>query len=306
MTMTSFAVETRGLTHCYGSSRALDDLSLQIPTEGIHAIVGANGAGKSTLFRILLGFQTADVGEAWLLGVPSMALSPPDRGRIGYVNDAHSLPDWMRLDAILAMQPRLYPGWNVELLDQVLGYFAVSRAARVRELSRGERAGLNLAIALARKPELLILDEPTLGLDVVAKRAFMEALIHASYSGDATILYCSHQMEEIERLADTLVILDRGRLANASPPEEFTRRVTHWIADMPFKGPDPARVPGLLQMRRHDGLFHYMVVDQGEDFADWLRSEGALSLSCKPANLDQAVSAFLSAGHATPSAESRI
>lgn len=295
-----FAVETRSLTHCYGAKRALDDLTLRIPYEGIHAIVGANGAGKSTLFRILLGFQSADAGEALLLGESSASLGPALRGRVGYVNDAHSLPDWMRLEALIAMQPRLYPRWDEEVLRNVLGYFSVSRSARVRELSRGERAGFSLALALARRPDLLILDEPTLGLDVVAKRAFMEALIHTSYTDDSTIIYCSHQMEEIERLADTLIILERGRLGNFSPPDDFTGRVTLWIADMPFKGPEPTAIPGLLQMRRHDGLFHYIVLDQGDGFAAWLKAAGALSFRQQAVNLDQAVSAFLSAGHAVP------
>lgn len=295
-----YALETRGLSYCYGSRRALDDLTLAVPRQGIHALVGANGAGKSTLFRILLGFQTPDAGQALLLGSPSAALSPALRERVGYVNDAHTLPGWMRMQALVAMQQRLHPRWDEAVLDDVLGYFSVSRTARVGELSRGERAGFNLAVALARRPELLILDEPTLGLDVVAKRAFMEALIHSSHADDATIIYCSHQMEEIERLADTLIILDRGRLGHFSAPDAFTARVQLWIADMPFKGPEPSAIPGLLQVQRHDGLFHYLVLDQGEGFAAWLRQAGALSMRQQAVNLEQAVSAFLAAGHAVP------
>ena len=300
MVETDFAFEARRLTLCYGAKRALDDLTLAVPHGGIHAIVGANGAGKSTLFRIMLGFQSPDAGEALLLGQSSTSLAPELRARVGYVNDAHTLPDWMKLESLIAMQPRLYPRWEESVLDNVLGYFSVSRVAKVRELSRGERAGFNLAVALARKPELLILDEPTLGLDVVAKRAFMEALIHTSHADDTTIVYCSHQMEEIERLADTLIILEHGRLGNFSAPDDFTGRVRLWIADMPFKGPDPARVPGLLQVQRLDGLFHYVVLDQGEGFGDWLRREGALTFRGQTVNLDQAVSAFLAAGHAVP------
>jgi len=294
------ALETRALTHCYGRKRALDSLTLKIPRTGIHAIVGANGAGKSTLFRVALGFQAPDAGESMLLGSPSHLLTPAHRGRVGYVNDAHTLPSWLRLKSLIAMQRTLYPRWDEAVLSRVLGYFSVSRSARVRELSRGERAGFSLAIALARQPDLLILDEPTLGLDVVAKRAFMEALIHSAQAEDATIIYCSHQMDEIERLADTLIILERGKLANYSAPDDFTERVRLWIADMPFKGPDPASIPGLLQVRRLDGLFHYLVLDQGDDFGNWLKAAGALSIRQQRVNLDQAVSAFLSAGHAAP------
>lgn len=293
-------LETRGLTHCYGSKRALDNLTLAIPRGGVHAIVGANGAGKSTLFRIALGFQAPDCGEATLLGCSSRRLGPDLRQRVGYVNDAHTLPAWLRLETLITMQRSLYPCWDESVLNKVLGYFSVSHKARVRELSRGERAGFNLAIALARKPELLILDEPTLGLDVVAKRAFMEALIHGTHSDEATVIYCSHQMDEIERLADTLIILERGKLGNFSAPEDFTARVHLWIADMPFKGPDPASVPGLLQVKRLDGLFHYLVLDQDENFELWLKQAGAISMRRQSVSLDQAVSAFLTAGHAVP------
>lgn len=300
MVHSDHVLETRALTHCYGRKRALDSLTLTIPRAGIHAIAGANGAGKSTLFHVVLGFQTPDAGEAMLLGSSSQHLTPALRGRVGYVNDAHTLPGWLRLKSLIAMQRSLYPRWDEAVLSRVLGYFAVSRSARVRELSRGERAGLSLAIALARNPDLLILDEPTLGLDVVAKRAFMEALINSAQAEDATIIYCSHQMDEIERLADTLVILERGKLANHSAPDDFTARVRLWIADMPFKGPDPATIRGLLQVRRLDGLFHYLVLDRGDEFGDWLREAGALSITQQRVNLDQAVSAFLSAGHSAP------
>lgn len=300
MTASSPILATYDLVHCYGSKRALDGLTIELPPGHIHAIVGANGSGKSTLFRILLGFQTPTCGEAYLLGQSSSTLTPEQRGNIGYVNDAHTLPLWMRLDALVAMQSRLYPLWNEAVFRDVLGYFAVSLQSKVRELSRGERAGFNLALALAQRPKLLILDEPTLGLDVVAKRAFMEALIHTAHADDCTIIYCSHQMEEIERLADTLVMLERGRLVNMSAPDDFTARVQLWIADMPFKGPDPSSIPGLLQIQRLDGLFHYTVLDQGDRFASWLREKGALNFRPQAVNLDQAVSAFLAAGHAMP------
>ena len=295
-------IETDGLSKRYGRKLALDHLDLRIPRGRIHAIVGANGAGKSTLFRILLGFLAPSVGRARILGRDSQQLTPADRGRIGFVNEEHTLPGWMRVSAIAQMHHREYPRWNQRAYDEVIGHYHVLPEQKVGQLSRGERAGFNLALALARSPELLILDEPTLGLDVVAKRAFLESLLYSNAADDCTVIYCSHQMEEIERVADNLIILERGRLMHMSAPEEFCSRVSHWVADIPFKGPEPSTVPGLLERQRLDGLHHYLVLDQDEGFAEFLRSAGARSIQSMPVGLDRAVNAFLAKNHAAPAA----
>ena len=295
-------IETHGLSRRYGRKLALDRLDLRIPRGRIHAIVGANGAGKSTLFRILLGFLAPSAGRARILGRDSQQLTPADRGRIGFVNEEHTLPGWMRVSAIARMHHREYARWNQRAYDEVIGHYHVLPEQKVGQLSRGERAGFNLALALARSPELLILDEPTLGLDVVAKRAFLESLLYSNAADDCTVVYCSHQMEEIERVADNLIILERGRLMHMSAPDDFCSRVTHWVADIPFKGPEPSTVPGLLERQRIDGLHHYLVLDQDESFAEFLRGVGARSIQSMPVGLDRAVNAFLAKNHAAPAA----
>jgi ABC-2 type transport system ATP-binding protein len=295
-------IETRALGKRYGDKLALDRLDLDIDAGRIHAIVGANGAGKSTLFRILLGFLPPTSGEARILGRDCSALTPADRGRIGFVNEEHTLPGWMRVAAVTAMQRHHYPRWNQRAFDEVIGHYHVLPKQKVGQLSRGERAGFNLALTLAQSPELLVLDEPTLGLDVVAKRAFLESLLYSKAAEQCTVIYCSHQMEEIERVADNLVVLERGRLVNMSAPDDFRARVTHWVADVPFKGPDPATLPGLLQIQRIDGLHHYFVLDQDDGFAERLRAAGARNVDSMAVSLDQAVNAVLTRNHAAPAA----
>lgn len=293
------AVEARGLTRLHGRKRALDGLDLALPRGGIHAVVGANGAGKSTLFRLLLGFHTADAGDCFVLGRRADALTPADRSRIGFVNEEHTLPGWARVDTVLAIQRDLYADrWDANAFDAVIGSFDLSGRQRVGQLSRGERAGLNLALALGQSPELLILDEPTLGVDVVARRRLLDALVATVDDGARTIIYCSHQLDEVERLADMLLILERGRLASYSAPDAFCDRVAHWVADVPFKGPADSEVPGLLQHRRIDGVHHYIVIDQGEGFAGFLRAHGARKPQAMPVPLDRAVDAFLTRNHA--------
>jgi ABC-2 type transport system ATP-binding protein len=300
--MSEFVIETRKLSKRYGRKLALNALDLAIPRGRIHAIVGAHGAGKSTLFRILLGFLAPSAGEARILGKDSQQLDTADRGRIGFVNEEHTLPTWMRVDAVIAMHRRQYRRWNQAAFEQVLGHYHVLPEQKVAQLSRGERAGFNLALALAQRPDLLVLDEPTLGLDVVAKRAFLESLMHNNVADDCTVIYCSHQMEEIERVADNLIILERGELMNMSAPDDFRERVRYWVADIPFKGPDPHTIPGLLEVQRIDGLHHYVVLDQDEDFAEFLKASGARSVQSMPVSLDRAVNSFLAKNHAAPPA----
>ena len=297
-----YVIETRALSKRYGRKLALDNLDLRIPRGRIHAIVGANGAGKSTLFRILMGFMPPSAGEARILGKDSQALTPQDRSRIGFVNEEHTLANWMRVSQVAAMQKHQYPRWNQQAYDSVIGHYNVLPEQKVGQLSRGERAGFNLALALAQGPELLVLDEPTLGLDVVAKRAFLESLLYSNAADDCTVIYCSHQMEEIERVADNLIILERGQLKNMSAPEDFTARVSHWVADVPFKGPELHTVPGLLEVQRLDGLHHYLVLDQDDGFERFLREAGARNVQSMPVSLDRAVNAFLAKNHAAPAA----
>ena len=295
-------IETCALSKRYGRKLALDHLDLAIPRGRIHAIVGANGAGKSTLFRILMGFMPPTSGEARILGRDSQSLTPADRARIGFVNEEHTLASWMRVSQVTAMQRHQYPRWNQQAFDNVIGHYHVLPEQKVGQLSRGERAGFNLALALAQGPELLVLDEPTLGLDVVAKRAFLESLLYSNAADDCTVVYCSHQMEEIERVADNLIILERGQLKHMSAPEDFTARVSHWVADVPFKGPAPHTVPGLLEVQRLDGLHHYLVLDQDDGFERFLREAGARNVQSMPVSLDRAVNAFLAKNHAAPAA----
>ena len=301
-TQSDYVIETRALSKRYGRKLALDHLDLAIPRGRIHAIVGANGAGKSTLFRILMGFMPPTAGEARILGKDSQSLTPQDRSRIGFVNEEHTLANWMRVSQVTAMQKHQYPRWNQHAYDSVIGHYHVLPEQKVGQLSRGERAGFNLALALAQGPELLVLDEPTLGLDVVAKRAFLESLLYSNAAEDCTVIYCSHQMEEIERVADNLIILERGQLKNMSAPEDFTARVSHWVADVPFKGPELHTVPGLLEVQRLDGLHHYLVLDQDAGFEQFLRTSGARNVQSMPVSLDRAVNAFLAKNHAAPAA----
>ena len=293
------AIRTVELSVRYGAKAALDRLSLRLPIGGIHALVGANGAGKSTLFRVLLGFQQATGGTAEILGQPSDRLDPAARARIGVVGDDHALAPWLRVTEIADLQQAHYAArWDEPAFAALLANFDVRADQRVADLSRGERAGLNLALALGQNPELLILDEPTLGLDVVAKKRLLDALVSGVIGAGRTIIYCSHHIDEVERLADTLVLLERGRLLSHSAPDAFCERVQQFVADVPFQGSDPASLPGLLTHRRGEHVHRYWTIDQDERFAERLRAAGARRVEILPVSLEEAVDAVLTRSHA--------
>jgi ABC-2 type transport system ATP-binding protein len=295
-------IKTTGMSKRFGKKLALDNCEITISQGGIHALIGANGAGKSTLFRILLGFESPTTGSSTVLGMDSQALTPQMRGRIGYVNEEHTLPTWMTAGEVTEMQKALYPQWRQDIYDSVIGNFDVEPDQKVAGLSRGERAGLNLSMALAQSPELLILDEPTLGLDVVAKQAFLEALMHTETDNtidtEMTIVYCSHQMEEIERVADNLIIIEKGQVKYTASPDELCERISYWICNFEAAGPSEQAIAGLLSMKVIEGQHHIMVIDQSIDAVkSTLLELGADEPVQAPINLDKAVNSVLAKNH---------
>lgn len=294
-------IEVEHLTKRFGRNLALDDLTLTIPRGGVFAVVGSNGAGKSTLFRILLGVMSPSVGSCRLFGVDSRRLDPTTRGRIGLVTEEHSLPGWLTVGRLHDQQRAHYDAFDESTYKEIVGHFRLRQEQLVGSLSRGERAGLTLALALAQSPELLILDEPTLGLDVVAKQALIEALMFIGHRDACTLLYCSHQMDEIERLADQLIVLERGRLASFGPPETFWQRISCWVFDRLI--PVHVRVealPGFLQRRVVDGREQVVAIDRDVDFGLCLERLGAPGARRTEIGFDRAVNAFLTRNHATP------
>lgn len=294
--MSDFVLETCQLGKVFGSKHALRDFNLQIKRGGVHALIGSNGAGKSTLFRILLGFETPSIGSSFLLGESSQALTPACRGKVGYVNDEHTLPRWLTPKQVKAMQQSYYPLWNEEVYRNVIASFDVDPNQKVGSLSRGERAGFNLAMALAQSPELLILDEPTLGLDVVARQEFLDAVLFCTEI-DTTVIYCSHQMEEVERLAEQLIIIEKGVLKEHCTPDEFSARVQLWIAPLEFRELIRTKIPHLLSSRVIEGDVHFYVLDPGESFGSRLGLLGIRNAVSQPLGLANAVRAYLAKNH---------
>lgn len=285
-------VETTHLSKYFKNQPALCDVSLCLEKGRFYGLIGRNGAGKSTLFKLILGLLTPQEGSCRVLGQNSQELTPQIRGRIAYVNENHGLPAWMTVDQIHSFQRSFFPHWNDRLYAQILVSQSLHPAKKVGQLSRGERAGLCLALALAQSPQVLLLDEPTLGLDVVGKKAFLDTLMDSLNVDETTVLYSSHDMVEISRCVDQLIILNQGRLIDFCEPEALTERVSRWVAHFP-NAVNLNRLQGPLTVRRIEDHHHITVIDGRRDFAEQLKAVGATQVIASPVNLEDAVDALL-------------
>jgi ABC-2 type transport system ATP-binding protein len=225
MRTSDFAIETDGLTKVFRHKTAVDSLTLQVPTGSVCAFIGRNGSGKTTTIRMLLGFLSPTSGSARVLGHDSANLSPDTRGTIGYMSETHPLHDWMTVKQEASFASQFYDDWNTKLFDSILAHFRISPDADIRDLSPGERAGVALAVTLAPEPKLLILDDPAAGLDPVARKALLDKVSDATRVPGRTVLFSSHQLGDVERMADYAAVLDYNRLRIAGPIDEIKASV---------------------------------------------------------------------------------
>ncbi len=222
-------VEIDRLTRQFGNKTAIDDLSLTIPRGGVFGLIGGNGAGKTTLLRHILGLLKAQTGSVRVFGLDPVACPVGVLGRIGYLSEDRNLPNWMRVRELIRYTEAFYPAWDSKYAEELREAFDLDPLARVKNLSRGQRARAGLLVALAHRPDLLVLDEPSSGLDPVVRRDILGAIIRTIGEEGRTVLFSSHLLDEVERVADRVAIIHKGQiLLNAAVDEikESHRRVT--------------------------------------------------------------------------------
>ena len=200
------------LTRRFGNKTALAGVSLSLPRGAVYGLVGANGAGKTTLIRHLLGLLRAEAGAVRVFGLDPVQDPVAVLSRIGYLSEENDLPGWMRVDELLRYTRAFYPAWDDAYAEELRGTFALDPAAKIRNLSKGEKARAGLLVALAHRPELLILDEPSSGLDPIARRDILGAVIRTIAHEGRTVLFSSHLLDEVEEVADHVTMIDHGRV----------------------------------------------------------------------------------------------
>lgn len=205
-------VSVSGLVRRFGEKAALADVSVFIPRGSVLGLVGENGAGKTTLIKHLLGMLKPQAGTVRLFGLDPVADPVGVLGRVGYLSERRDLPGWMRVDEFMRYTQAFYPSWDEAYAETLLEQFQLDPAQPIKTLSQGQTAKAGLLAALAYRPELLILDEPSSGLDPVVRRDILEAIIRIVAEEGRTVLFSSHLLDEVERIADQVVMLQGGRV----------------------------------------------------------------------------------------------
>ena len=239
-------VEVRGLTRRFRRKVALDNVDLTVRPGVVFGLVGENGAGKTTLIKHLLGLLKPNAGTARVFGLDPVADPVGVLSRIGYLSEDRDLPYWMRLGELMRYTQAFYPGWDEAFAEDLRQTFDLDADAKVRQLSRGERAKAGLLIALAYRPELLLLDEPSSGLDPVVRRDILGAIIRTVADEGRTVFFSSHLLDEVERVSDVLAMIHKGKVVLSAPLEEI--KASHHRLTLRFLEPQlgPPDLAGAL------------------------------------------------------------
>ncbi len=286
----AWVIETAGLRKNYGAVEALRGVNLRVPAGSIFAFVGRNGAGKTTVIKILLGMVRPGGGVARVFG---LAPGEPREGleirrRTGFVSEEKDLYDSMTIQEIIRFTAGFYPLWSAELEKRYLRVFELPADRKVKALSKGMRTKLALLLALCRGAELLILDEATSGLDPLSAEQVLQALIAHVAGRGTTVLFSSHQIAEVEQIADRVAVIDRGREVVVGALDDL--RENYRRIQMVFEGdaPEPAfRSPGIERVRRKGRVLTLLSSAGAEGVLEEARNWGALSTEVTPVTLKE-------------------
>jgi ABC-2 type transport system ATP-binding protein len=283
------AIETVDLWKRYDDVDALRGLDLRVPAGSICGFLGRNGAGKTTTIKVLLGMARATKGEARVFGVAAAndAEAAAMRRRIGFVSDEKDLYDYMTVGEIIAFTRPFFPRWRADLEQKYLAKFELSPHREIKALSRGTRTKLALLLALCRGAELLILDEPTAGLDPAMAEDVLQALVGHVANQEMTVFFSSHQIAEIDQIADHVAIIDRGRAVLSGSLDDLRGRYQR--VELVFAGDAPRvepKSPGVVRVQRQ-GRVLTVLTSNREALAAEARAWSPVSVDASPATLKE-------------------
>ncbi len=250
MESSSSMISVQRLSRQFDGRMALNDVSLTVPRGGVFGLIGGNGAGKTTLIRHILGMLKAHAGSVRVFGHDPVADPVAVLGRIGYLSEDRDLPNWMKVRELMRYTEAFYPTWDTGYAEELLRDFDLDPKARVKSLSRGQRARAGLLIALAHRPELLILDEPSSGLDPVVRRDILGSIIRTIADEGRTVFFSSHLLDEVERVADRVAIIHQGKILLTSTMDHI--RESHRRMTLRFQQPI-SKPPALVGTLTYEG-----------------------------------------------------
>lgn len=280
-------VDIRDLTRVFGHKNALDSVSFRADVGQVYGLVGANGAGKTTMIRHCLGLLRAQTGSVRVFGRDPVRDPVAVLSRIGYLSEDRELPEWMRIDELLRYTRAFHPGWDSPYAQNLLDTFGLNPAKQIKDLSKGMRAQAGLIAAVAHRPELLILDEPSSGLDAVVRRDILDAVVRTVADDGRTVIFSSHLLEEVERMSDHVTMLHRGRVILNGPLDDARSGYRHSRVHFDRHYDTVPEVEGALAM--HGGGRAWSVLHSSplEDFRAAVGSLGGEVVETRDATLEE-------------------
>jgi ABC-2 type transport system ATP-binding protein len=245
--MKEAVVNVSELTRRFGARTALASVSLSMSRGAVYGLVGANGAGKTTLIKHVLGLLRAESGSVRVFGLDPVADPVAVLSRIGCLSEENDLPGWMRVDELIRYSRAFYPAWDDVYAEELRQRFALDPAAKIKHLSKGQKARAGLLIALAYRPELLVLDEPSSGLDPIVRRDILGAVLRTIADEGRTVLFSSHLLEEVEQVADHVTMIHEGTIALSAPLDEIKQSHHRLTVRFAASRQEPPAVAGVLR-----------------------------------------------------------
>jgi ABC-2 type transport system ATP-binding protein len=288
------AFSASGLTRYFGNKPIVKQCSFAIPRGTVTGLLGLNGTGKTTTIRMLMGFLPPTRGSSAILGIDSQSLTAADRMRIGYTVEGHFLYGWMSVEECERFQSGTFDRWDAKQFRETIERFGIEPKTRVSHLSRGQRAGVSLAMTLCTYPEVLVLDDPALGLDPVSRQALNETILEFVESGDRTVLLSSHLLDDVERIADRIMVMVDGRLVVDTTIERWLKRLSTCTLELDEDTTQLGAIPGLIYARRVGRRWTLSILDMNAETQAILSRLGCREFDRTETAFNDAVMAYLS------------
>jgi len=290
--MSDSAIKIEGLHFSYGRKHVLKGVDLEVPKGSIFGFLGRNGAGKTTAIKTLLGLQKPQAGRCLVGGLDSVAETLEVRRRIGFMAEDQQMYGWMTVSRIIKWVAGFYSNWDDKFADELAEVLMLPKDVKVKALSKGQNSSLALLLALGHRPDIVILDDPTLGLDPIARKDFLRHVIDLLQSQGVTVFFSSHLLYEIEPVADHIAILDQGVIVKASKTEQLRESVRKF-ALTPAPGAKFAEVPGVLDALKVGDNVSIAIEDCDADKRARLKEMSVNGMTETALNLDEIFEAYV-------------
>ena len=293
-TMADSAIVTRGLKKQFGKKAAVEGLDLEVPTGSVFGFLGRNGTGKTTTIKMLMNLLQPTSGQAEVLGRDPWKEDLELKQRVGYVAENPVLYEWMKVGELVWFTGSFYSYWDQKKVEALIDRFGLDPEQKVKHLSRGMKAQLALALALGHDPELLLLDEPATGLDVLVRRDFLESIIQVIQEEGRTVFLSSHLVHEVERVADRVAIIEAGRLVVCKEVDEIKQLVKKVLVRMEDQQADLSSVAGLKSIQGDGSQRLLTLMEFGPDKIEQIRACGGQIMEVIDLSLEESFVEYVS------------